>query len=215
MLVVAVYSSLNNEQPVFPEPHEQEGRADLCFKHVMNGDEIPTWETGAGGSWRSLKLRPISVFLCYSLLYEFHKSGEQNVSEIVAGLPGGRTRWAPHCWYQGCWRHKQRRVLSSPFACLHTAGRLCPYLLLLGLEKTGEAEGRWSFHSEPPRTAKFPNRWAHISVRPLYFPFPEPDHLEKRQVTIPMDKLLVSSVANPWQDWSLHFVSKPSKCSRH
>lgn len=41
MLVVAVYSSLNKAQPVFPELHEQEGRADLCFKHVMNRDEVP------------------------------------------------------------------------------------------------------------------------------------------------------------------------------
>lgn len=177
MLVVAGYSSLNKVQPVFPELHEQEGRADLCFKHVMKGDKVPAWETGAGGRWRTFKLRPISLFLCYLLLCGFPKSWwAECVSEIVAGLlglPGGRRREAPYCWCPGCWRHKQSRVISSPSACLYTAGRLCPYLLLSTLERTEGAEGRWSFHStqlaEPLRTEKFPNHWAHISVRPLFF----------------------------------------------
>lgn len=145
-------------------------------------------------------------------------------SSWLLGLPGRRTRWAPPCSCPSCWRHKQRRVLSSPFACLHTAGRLYPYLLLLGLERTGGAEGEMVFPlnsiSRGTTYSKFPDHWAHINVRPLNFPFLEMDHLEKRQVTIPMDKLVVFSIASPWLDWSLQFVSKliqnlPLKCSRH
>lgn len=119
-------------------------------KHVIIWGEVPTWETWGEGAEDLLNSAPLHSFCGFCSHAEFLNLSEQNVSQkhwLVWWVWGeGRTRWVSHCWCQGPGKHKQERMLFSPFHLPSHRRRAVPSPPPFGLGGAA-AEGRSSFHA--------------------------------------------------------------------